>query len=50
MTSTMANVVLLGLSLFASRVLAHEHHGDAVPEGEGVTADPIVRFSPLFPS
>lgn len=24
------------------KVAAHEHHGDAIPEGEAISADPIV--------
>lgn len=27
---------------FATSVQAHEHHNDAIPEGEGVSVEPLV--------
>lgn len=30
----------------AARVIAHEHHEDEIPEGEAISADPIVALSP----
>ena len=29
--------------LLAARAAAHEHHGDEIPEGEVVSAEPLVR-------
>lgn len=37
--------LLAALLLVAGNSYAHEHHGDAIPEGEAVSADPIVRVS-----
>lgn len=31
--------------VLASQAVAHEHHGDEIPEGEAVSAEPIVRLS-----
>lgn len=36
--------VLLSLS-FATSAAAHEHHTDKIPEGEAISAEPIVRLS-----
>lgn len=50
--STMFSAPVLSAALVFSlvtRVIAHEHHDDEIPEGEGVSADPIVTLSP-FPS
>lgn len=32
----------------AAVATAHEHHNDKIEEGEGVSADPIVRFQGQF--
>ena len=29
---------------FIVLAVAHEHHGDAIPDGEAISADPIVRL------
>lgn len=29
---------------FVVLAVAHEHHGDAIPDGEAISADPIVRL------
>ncbi|GAM86878.1 hypothetical protein ANO11243_048980 [Dothideomycetidae sp. 11243] len=39
--SKMALLLAVSLSALAQRSLAHEHHGESVPEGESVSADPI---------
>lgn len=31
-------------ALLAQQTIAHEHHDDKIPEGEGVSPDPIVRL------
>lgn len=31
----------------ATKVIAHEHHDDEIPEGEAISADPIVVLPPL---
>lgn len=37
---------VLTLSVLATKVIAHEHHGDEIPEGAAVSADPIVSSRP----
>lgn len=34
---------LLPLAALIAIANAHEHHGDAIPEGETISKDPIVR-------
>ena len=43
--------VLFAALIFSSatQVIAHEHHDDEIPEGEAISADPIVAFQPLPP-
>ena len=42
---------LAALLCFAGYTLAHEHHMDDIPEGEGISADPIVRhYHPTVPT
>lgn len=43
MSRPFAALALLG---FARSVFAHEHHGEDIPEGEAVSAEPIVRLDP----
>ena len=38
---------IAALLCFAGQVLAHEHHTDDIPEGEAVSAEPIVCL-PLY--
>lgn len=45
MFSPRALIVALFFSL-APQVIAHEHHDDEIPEGEVVSADPIVTLHP----
>ena len=40
---------IAALLCFAGQVLAHEHHMDDIPEGEAVSAEPIVCL-PLMES
>lgn len=35
----------LGVILLALSVAAHEHHEDNIPDGEAVSAEPIVPFT-----
>lgn len=37
-------VVLLALALSVARAGAHEHHEDNTPDGEAISAEPIVPF------
>lgn len=41
MPTSLSAVALL---FFAHHVLAHEHHGEDILEGEAVSAEPIVCF------
>lgn len=45
--SRSTNAALLS-ALFARLAAAHEHHDDKIPEGEGISPDPIVRLLDLF--
>lgn len=50
--STMFSAPVLSAALvfsLASRVIAHEHHDDDIPEGEAISADPIVIIPPPPP-
>lgn len=46
MSSHSIFITALCLSL-AATVIAHEHHGDEIPEGEAISADPIVVLPAL---
>ena len=37
-TAVLFSIVSIG------RSIAHEHHGDNLPKGEGISPDPIVSF------
>ena len=41
---------VLALLYLTRQALAHEHHTDEIPEGEAISAQPIVYSSPHSPS
>lgn len=43
-----ASIRLLALLYLAGQALTHEHHTDEIPEGEAISAQPIV-FIPFPP-
>lgn len=43
-----STALLLSIAAFATRALAHDHHGESsIPEGETVSLEPIVREVPM---
>lgn len=42
-----AGLVIILLVLSVARAAAHEHHEDNIPNGEAISAEPIVPFPPF---
>ena len=47
-TSMSRPTAVVALLFLARHVLAHEHHEEDIPEGEGVSAEPIVYYPYLL--
>jgi predicted outer membrane lipoprotein len=40
--------LLLAAAAMVGTASAHEHHEDEIPEGQGISAEPIVSCSPYY--